>query len=193
MKVSKIQRYWHNYSVSLIQLFEYFETTFRFNTDCILKMIFFLFFSLINLIQETTLKTCQNNNAFTIKKFEFSYPHVIRAKKITYNIFAEISSHVENPFLETQIIPEEGRIPIFRIDDSLCRKSCRINNLAAPRTLTYITVNKERTDGYHFPAVLSFKHSIFCSAPPPDGRHRTSLSISASQSSLWHYAARPQK
>lgn len=85
-------------------------------------MLFSLFFSLINLIQETTLKTCQNNNAFTIKKFDFSYPHVIRAKKITYNIFAEISSHVENPFLETQIIPEEGRIPIFRIDDSLCRK-----------------------------------------------------------------------
>ena len=67
---------------------------------------------------ETSFST--NNHLFKIKKFEISYPADNRAGIIKYQFDAEITTNVDYPILETQIIPKENKIPVFRIKDDLC-------------------------------------------------------------------------
>ncbi|OHS98839.1 hypothetical protein TRFO_01921 [Tritrichomonas foetus] len=100
----------------------------------------------ISSVKETRIETCQAKNVFNIKKFEISYPEKNRAGIISFQLYAELTSQVENPFLETQIIPEGSRIPAFRIRDNLCRKGILVcpasfspvsysNQISLPATL----------------------------------------------------------
>ena len=84
-------------------------------------MLIFLTFFVTSNLQQTDIDSCQVKNVFDIKKFEMTSQNVPRSGIISYIFYAQLTSQVENPYLETQILSDENRLPVFRNRDALCR------------------------------------------------------------------------
>lgn len=86
-------------------------------------MIILFAFLVASNLQQTEIQSCQIKNIFAIQKFAMTSSNVFQAGIISYVINAQLTSQVENPFLETQILSDENRIPVFRYRDTLCREN----------------------------------------------------------------------
>lgn len=86
-------------------------------------MLFLFAFFVSSNLQQTDIGSCQVKNIFVINKFKISNSVFPRAGIISYVFNAQLTSQVENPFLETQVLSEENRIPVFRNRDALCREN----------------------------------------------------------------------
>lgn len=89
-------------------------------------------------VHQRKIDTCQANNVFNVKNFLMNYVENSRFSGISVSFSAELTSSVEKPYLEIQIVPEGERVPIIRYKDELCRPGLLVCP-ARFATMTYTT------------------------------------------------------